>query len=152
MNSLSGIAVLTLIPLLVKFKKHEVPGLWIFYYRFYWPIPTVLLVNIWSVSGKALIWRELMISNDFDTSCLVESWLSCSNALKAMKLLLCFAVVYLILSFKSFKSINGIVNVNVLWFIFIYLFLITCMLSPSIITSSPKSSNFFFPLVFLSNF
>lgn len=54
-----------------------------------------------------------MISNDFDIFCHAESWLSFSNAFKAMKLLLCFAVMYLVLSFKSFKSIRGIPNVNV---------------------------------------
>lgn len=54
-----------------------------------------------------------MISNGFDIFCLAESWLSFSNDFMAMKLRLHFAVAYLVLTFKSFKSMHGIPNVNV---------------------------------------
>lgn len=76
-----------------------------------------------------------MISNEFVVFfCLAESWLSPSNAFNTMKLLLCFTLVYIVFSLKSFKSMQGIHYVNTLLSLFFYPFIITCMLSSSIIS------------------
>jgi len=73
-----------------------------------------------------------------DIFCFAESWLSFSNAFKDVKLLLCFAVVYLVLSFKGFKSLTSLM-LMFLYFFFFNLFLITCMLSSSIISTFERS-------------